>query len=71
MAEHAERQARERYEHWRTQLADDRGVAGLTAAMAALRDGGVAELLLADHPESARPRGPGRAGPTWPPTRPG
>ena len=53
VAEHAERQARERYEHWRTQLAHDHGVAGLAAAMAALRDGGVAELLLADHPESA------------------
>ncbi len=53
VARHAERQARERYEHWRTQLAHDHGVAGLAAAMAALRDGGVAELLLADHPESA------------------
>ncbi len=53
LAEHAERRARERFEHWRTQLAHDRGVAGLAAAMAALRDGGVAELLLADHPESA------------------
>ncbi|MDX6333691.1 MAG: hypothetical protein QOG05_1031 [Streptosporangiaceae bacterium] len=53
VAEHAERQARERFEHWRTQLANDRGVAGLAATMAALRDGGVAELLLADHPESA------------------
>ena len=28
-------------------------VAGLAAAMTALRDGAVAELLLADHPESA------------------
>ena len=53
VAEHAAQRARERYEHWRTQLAHDHGVAGLAAAMAALRDGGVAELLLADHPESA------------------
>jgi len=53
VAEHAERRARERFEHWRTQLAHDRGVAGLAATMAALRDGAVAELLLADHPESA------------------
>jgi len=54
LAEHAERRARERFEHWRTQLAHDRGVAGLAAAMAALQDGGVAELVLADHPESAK-----------------
>ncbi len=53
VAGYVQRQARERYEHWRTQLAHDHGVAGLRAAMAALRDGGVAELLLADHPESA------------------
>ncbi len=53
VAEHVDRQARERFEHWRTQLAHDRGMAGLAATMAALRDGGVAELLLADHPESA------------------
>ena len=54
LAEYAERRARERFEHWRTQLAHDRGVAGLAATMAALQDGGVAELVLADHPESAR-----------------
>ena len=53
VAEHAERRSRERFGHWRTQLAHDRGVAGLAAAMTALRDGAVAELLLADHPESA------------------
>ena len=53
VAEHAERRSRERFEHWRTQLAHDHGVAGLAASMAALHDGGVAELLLADHPESA------------------
>ena len=34
--------------HWRTQLAHDRGVQGLAAAMTALGDGGAAELLLAD-----------------------
>jgi Bacterial archaeo-eukaryotic release factor family 2 len=53
VADHIERRSRERFEHWRTQLAHDRGVAGLAAAMAALRDGGVAELVIADHPESA------------------
>jgi len=53
LADHSERRSRERFEHWRTQLAHDRGVAGLAAAMAALRDGGVAELVIADHPESA------------------
>jgi hypothetical protein len=63
VAQHAERQARERYEHWRTQLAHDRGVAGLAAAMAALRDGGVAELLIADHPESAATAWVGPGGP--------
>jgi hypothetical protein len=50
---HAEQRGRERFEHWRTQLAHDRGVAGLAAVMAALRDGAVGELLIADHPESA------------------
>ena len=54
VADHIERRSRERFEHWRTQLAHDRGVAGLAAAMAALQDGGVAELVLADHPESAK-----------------
>jgi len=53
VADHIERRSRERFEHWRTQLAHDRGVAGLAATMAALRDGGVAELVIADHPESA------------------
>ena len=53
LAEHVERRARERFEHWRTQLAHDRGVDGLPATMTALRDGGVAELVLADHPTSA------------------
>jgi hypothetical protein len=53
VAGHARRRARERFEHWRTQLAHDRGVAGLAATMAALRDGAVGELLIADHPESA------------------
>ena len=53
VAQHVERRSRERFERWRTQLAHDHGVAGLAAAMTALADGAVAELLLADHPESA------------------
>jgi len=53
VAERVERHSRERFEHWRTQLAHDRGVEGLPATMAALRDGAVAEMLLADHPTSA------------------
>jgi hypothetical protein len=53
VAQHAAQRSQERFEHWRTQLAHDRGVQGLAAAMTALRDGGAAELLLADHPESA------------------
>ena len=62
VAGHAERRARERFEHWRTQLAHDHGVNGLAPTMAALRDGGVAELLLADHPESAATAWIGPAG---------
>jgi Bacterial archaeo-eukaryotic release factor family 2 len=53
VAQHAAQRSQERFEHWRTQLSHDRGVQGLAAAMTALRDGGAAELLLADHPESA------------------
>jgi hypothetical protein len=53
VAQHVAQRSREQFEHWRTQLAHDRGVQGLAATMTALRDGGVAELLLVDHPESA------------------
>ena len=53
VAQHVAQRSRDRFEHWRTQLAHDHGVQGLAATMTALRDGGVAELLLADHPESA------------------
>jgi hypothetical protein len=53
VAQHEAQRSREQFEHWRTQLAHDRGVQGLAATMTALRDGGVAELLLVDHPESA------------------
>jgi hypothetical protein len=53
VAEQVEKASRERFEHWRTQQAHDRGVAGLAATMTALRDGAVADLLLVDHPTSA------------------
>lgn len=53
VAGYVAQRSRERYEHWRTQQAHQHGVAGLPATIAALRDGAVAELLLADHPESA------------------
>jgi hypothetical protein len=53
VAEQVAQRSRERFEHWRTQQAHQRGVAGLPATMAALRDGAVAEVLIADHPESA------------------
>ena len=53
VAQHVAQRSQERFEHWRTQLAHDHGVQGLAAAMTALRDGGAAELLLVDHPESA------------------
>ena len=73
VAGYVARRSRDRFEHWRTQQAHRRGVAGLTATMAALRDGAVAEVLLADHPESAATAwiGPGGTDlavppPTWP-----
>ncbi len=53
VAQHVAQRSQERFEHWRTQLAHDHGVEGLAAAMTALRDGGVAELVVVDHPESA------------------
>ncbi len=53
VAQHVAQRSQERFEHWRTQLAHDHGVQGLAATMTALRDGGVAELVLVDHPESA------------------
>ena len=56
VAQHVAQRSQERFGHWRTQLAHDHGVQGLAATMTALRDGGVAELLLADHPESAADR---------------
>ena len=52
IADYVAQRSRERFEHWRNQQAHGHGVAGLPATMAALRDGAVAELLLADHPES-------------------
>jgi release factor family 2 len=52
VADYLRQRSQERLEHWRNQQAHGRGVTGLPAAMAALRDGAVAELLLADHPES-------------------
>jgi hypothetical protein len=52
VAQHVAQLSQQHFEHWRTQLAHDHGVQGLAATMTALRDGGAAELLLADHPES-------------------
>ena len=54
IADQAAARSRERFAHWQNQQAQRRGVAGLAATMAALRDGAVAEVLLADHPTSAR-----------------
>ena len=53
VAQHVAQRSQEHFEHWRTQLAHDRGVQGLAATMTALRDGAAAELVLVDHPESA------------------
>ena len=52
VADYLAQRSRERFAHWQNQQAHGRGVAGLAATMAALRDGAVAELLLVDHPES-------------------
>jgi Bacterial archaeo-eukaryotic release factor family 2 len=54
VAGHVAAQARGHFEHWRTQQAHGRGVEGLAATMTALRDAAAAEILLVDHPESAR-----------------
>ncbi len=62
VADQVARHSRERFEHWRIQQAHGRGVAGLSATMAALRDGAVAELLLVDHPESTATAWIGPAG---------
>jgi hypothetical protein len=48
----ADREARERFDAWQAERAHGRGVDGLGPAMAAFRDGQVADLLLADDPTS-------------------
>lgn len=53
IADQAALRSRERFAHWQNQQAQRKGVAGLAATMAALRDGAAAEVLLADHPSSA------------------
>jgi hypothetical protein len=63
LSEWADREARERFDHWHTERAHGRGVEGLAPAMAAFRDGQVGDLLLADDASSTATAliGPGDA----------
>jgi hypothetical protein len=58
----ADRDVRIRFEDWGTRLAHGRAVEGLTATMAALRNGQVADLFLADEPSSTASAWIGPAG---------
>jgi release factor family 2 len=58
----ADRDVRERFDDWRTQLAHGRGVQGLAPTMAAFRNGQVSDLFLADDPTSTATAWIGRAG---------
>src|SRR5919108_3436936 len=48
----ADRHCRERFDDWRAKLAHGLAVEGLAGTMAALRDGQVSDLFLADNPTS-------------------
>jgi hypothetical protein len=63
LSEWADRHSRERFDDWRAKLAHGRAVEGLAPTMAALRDGQVSELFLADDPSSTAAAwiGPGGA----------
>ncbi len=58
----ADREVRTRFEDWGSRLAHGRAVEGLTATMAALRNGQVADLFLADEPSSTASAWIGPAG---------
>jgi Bacterial archaeo-eukaryotic release factor family 2 len=58
----AESRSRERFDDWRTQLAHGQAVQGLARTMAALRDGQVADVFLADDPSSTAAAWIGPAG---------
>ena len=52
----ADRDCRERFDAWGTQLAHDRAVEGLAETMTALRNGQVSDVFLADDPHLHRGR---------------
>jgi Bacterial archaeo-eukaryotic release factor family 2 len=61
LSDWADRDSRQRFEDWGTQLADDRAVQGLAQTLTALRDGQVSDIFLADNPHATTPAwvGPG------------
>jgi hypothetical protein len=62
LSQWADRDVRERFDDWQTQLAHGRGVQGLAPVMAAFRNGQVSDLFLADDPTSTATAWIGRAG---------
>jgi hypothetical protein len=58
----ADQVVRERFDEWRTRHAHGRGTEGLGPVMAALRDGQVSDLFLADDPSSVAQAWVGPAG---------
>lgn len=53
LAKEEDQRCRERFDHWRSQLAHDAGVEGLPPTLTGLADCQVSELFLADRPNSA------------------
>jgi hypothetical protein len=62
LSDWAERHVRERFDDWQAQLAHGRGVEGLAQVLAALADGQVSDLFLADDPSSTATAWVGPAG---------
>lgn len=62
LADWADQAVRERFDEWRTRHAHGRGSEGLAATMAALREGQVSDLFLADDPASVAAAWVGPAG---------
>jgi hypothetical protein len=58
----ADQTVRERFDEWRTRQAHGRATEGLAPVLAALRDGQVSDLFLADDPASIAPAWVGPAG---------
>lgn len=62
LSDWASRDLRDRFDDWETRLAHGRAVEGLAPVMAALRDGQVSDLFLADDPSSTASAWIGPAG---------